>query len=701
LRVKIFISHSSADQQIVESSLVADLTRAKQDTWFDQELAGREAWWTRILKEIRECSVFLFALSDNSLSSKPCRAELDYAKALKLPILPVQIGSVSTYRTDPIFTMQFVDYREATKDSGITLIAGLHECASQRTSLPDPLPEPPPVPYEYLLRLGAIIRAQADIAPSEQMSLVCELRMALEKEMEPSVHDDIRALLGALRARNDVTYAIAREIDAILAPTAHAQRDSSKVTAQVPSQVTASDLSVQPVAAHPSEAPTPDHPNVATAVPVADPSAMDGFDAEAEDLFPAPIVAGEIRRLTIMFADLVDSTVLSTKVEPEVYRMLVGRYRDQVLRVVNQYEGHVGSTKGDGLLVVFGHPHPHENDVRRAVQAGLDITREVARLSEQAKRRFGAQLNVRVGIHRGPVYLDTAQDDVYGLAANLAARVSGLAPPGSTVVSDAIEPLIRHAFELEALAPAPVKGVDGVINHFRVIGERLDGSRVMLGPLVGRDREVTRLRKTWARAQAGTSTTPGVVFRGEAGIGKSRLAAAAAELVRADGGVVLELFGSPFHPDAGLHPIRSLLERRGGISRRTDPAQRLELLRAEVTAVGLDPSAVIPLLAPVLAIGPERGYQPVAAEGRKLQDLIADAVRRYLQACLEDAPGLLVAEDVHWFDPSTKEVLGALLGDTGGQMMVVLTGRDGDWLAPDWQVKVFELAAFRRTDCGP
>ena len=146
------------------------------------------------------------------------------------------------------------------------------------------------------------------------------------------------------------------------------------------------------------------------------------------DLLAAPGGEGEIRRLTILFADLVDSTVLSTRVEPETYRMVVGRYRDLVLRVLDRYEGHVGSTKGDGLLAVFGHPTAHENDVRRAVLAGLEITREVARLGEQAKRRLGVDITVRVGVHRGPVYLDTAQDDVYGMAANLAERVSGLAP---------------------------------------------------------------------------------------------------------------------------------------------------------------------------------------------------------------------------------------------------------------------------------
>jgi class 3 adenylate cyclase len=420
--------------------------------------------------------------------------------------------------------------------------------------------------------------------------------------------------------------------------------------------------------------------------------AADGANAEAEDLLAAPSDPGEIRRLTIIFADLVDSTVLSTRVEPETYRLLVGRYREQVLRAVHRYEGHIGSTQGDGLLAVFGHPIAHEDDVRRAVHAGLEITREVARLSEQARRRFGIEINVRVGVHRGLVYLDTAQDDVYGLAANLAARVSSLARPGAVVVSEAVEMLIRNDFELEARPAALVKGVEEPITHYRVVAERAPVPKLGQGPLVGRDRELAQLEKSWARAQAGTLTTPGVVFRGEPGIGKSRLAATAAELVEASGSVGLELVGSPFHTDAGLHPVRTLLERRCGIDRGTDQAERLRLLDAEVGASGLDPRSTVPLLAPVLGIEAEAGYEQVAAEGRKLYELIAQAVQTYLLACLAGGAGLVVAEDVHWFDPSTREVLGALLDTAGGRLLVVMTGRPGGWLPTAWPVTVFDLA---------
>src|SRR6185312_12135301 len=236
-----------------------------------------------------------------------------------------------------------------------------------------------------------------------------------------------------------------------------------------------------------------------------------------------------------------------------------------------------------------------------------------------------------------------------------------------------------------------VKGIADPVEHWRVVGERTEVAKITKGPLIGRDRELARLQKSWARAQSGTLTTSGVVFRGEAGIGKSRLAAAAIDMVEGDAGGVIELVGSPIQPDAGLHPVRMFLERRCRFSRHTDPAQRLQLLHSELTAHRLDPTAEVPLLAPVVGIAPEQGYDPAPAEGRKLQELIADAIQRYLLACLGDAPGLVVAEDMHWFDPSTIEVLGALLGATGGRLLAVLTGRDGNWLSGEWPVKVFDL----------
>jgi len=419
---------------------------------------------------------------------------------------------------------------------------------------------------------------------------------------------------------------------------------------------------------------------------------VDRNNPEAEDLLAAPARYGEIRRLTIMFADLVDSTALSTRLEPETYRTLVGRYRDDVRGIVDRYEGHISSIKGDGLLVVFGHPKAHENDVQRAVAAGLDITRTVAQLSEQAERKFDQAINVRVGIHRGLVYLDTDQDDVYGFAANLTARLCGVAEPGTVAVSDAVAPLVGDSFELDTRPPVSVKGVDGLISPHRVLAERPPAAPLRAQPLIGRDRERSWLQQSWQRARDRVLTSPGVAFRGEPGIGKTRLAIEAAELVEDSGGAVLELRGSPLHTDTGLHPVRRLVERRCGITRLTDGQERLRLLQAELRACGLDPASAVPLLAPVIGVSPEHGYQPAAVEGRTLYELIGATVRQYVLACIGDQAGLVVAEDVHWFDPSTLELLNSLLAAADGRLLLVLTGREGDWLRTDWPVTLFELS---------
>ncbi|MEW5810771.1 MAG: protein kinase [Actinomycetota bacterium] len=420
--------------------------------------------------------------------------------------------------------------------------------------------------------------------------------------------------------------------------------------------------------------------------------AVDHRNAEAEDLLRAPTDRGEIRRLTMISADLVDATDLALRVEPETHRLLVSRFRDAVRQVADRYEGHVASSKADGLLVVFGYPNAHEDDVHRAVQAGLDIARDVERLSEQARRRFGASVDVRIGVHRGPVYLDSDQDDVYGLAVTLAAQVSALAPTGGVAVSHSVEPLVRNAFDLERLPSASMPGSAEVINPFRVLGERAYTTAAPMGPLVGRDREYARLDKSWRRAQAGTLTVPAVVFRGEAGIGKSRLAAAATELVQRDGGTILELIGSPVHADVGLHPARLLLERRCGITRTTEPVRRLQLLDAELRGLGLAPATEIPFLAPILGLDSALGYAPPQAEGRKLAELIAAAMKNYLFAAFGDAPGLLLAEDAHWFDRSTLDLLADVLTATGGRLLVVITGREGNWLSEQWPAKVFDLS---------
>lgn len=211
----IFISHSSRDHAAVRT-LTQHLQAARENVWLDQSLIGGEAWWERILHQIRSSTVFVVALSNSCLQSKPCRAEIDYAKALGLPILPVIIGDVDSYRIDPIFSVQSVDLRTPDAAAGAALIAAVHERAAERKDLPDPLPDPPPVPYEYLQRLGVAIDSPEELSPTEQATILANLRQALRSEDDESVRDDIHRLLRALRRRSEVTLATVDEIDDLL-----------------------------------------------------------------------------------------------------------------------------------------------------------------------------------------------------------------------------------------------------------------------------------------------------------------------------------------------------------------------------------------------------------------------------------------------------------------------------------------------------
>jgi hypothetical protein len=221
----VFICHSSRDDAQV-AALVRHLQAAHETVWLDQSLLGGEAWWSKILHQIRSCTVFLVAMSNHSLQSKPCRAEINYAKALGLPILPVLIGEVDSYRIDPIFTVQSVDYRNPDVTSGAALIAAVRERTAERKELPEPLPEPPPLPYEYLQRLGVAIDSPDELSPTEQTTILVELRRALRDEDDQTVRADITRLLRALRRRSEATHTIVADIDELLSKEPTASADS-------------------------------------------------------------------------------------------------------------------------------------------------------------------------------------------------------------------------------------------------------------------------------------------------------------------------------------------------------------------------------------------------------------------------------------------------------------------------------------------
>jgi serine/threonine kinase PknH len=260
--VTVFICHSSRDHAAVRS-LVQHLQTAHESVWLDQSLIGTEAWWQRILHQIRSCTVFVVALSNSCLQSKSCRAEMDYAKALGLPVLPVIIGDVDSQRIDPIFTVRSVDFRNPDVASGATLVGAVRERAAERKELPAPLPDPPPIPYEYLQRMGVeallgdpqgvAIDSPEELSPTEQSTIVADVSPATSVG-EPAASDRTESTKRGWGRRNPKAVAIeagAGVLVVIIAVVAYLLlgRTSPGSTANKPATSTSAPSAPLPVAA--------------------------------------------------------------------------------------------------------------------------------------------------------------------------------------------------------------------------------------------------------------------------------------------------------------------------------------------------------------------------------------------------------------------------------------------------------------------
>jgi class 3 adenylate cyclase/tetratricopeptide (TPR) repeat protein len=391
---------------------------------------------------------------------------------------------------------------------------------------------------------------------------------------------------------------------------------------------------------------------------------------------------GELRRLSLLFCDLVGSTELSARHEPELYRSLVKRYMSVCREVIDRrYSGHISHIAGDGVLALFGLPTPHENDAERAVRAALDILRELRVLSAEVEATLAERLEARAAVHKGLVFVDLEEDEVYGLAANVAARLHGLAAPGTVVVSEEVRDIVGPLFETTPEPAQRVKGVDEPLRPYRVVTERPQGlarGHRWAAPLVNRTDELRLLRARWreVRDDRHGNRSRGIHLVGESGIGKSRLAAAIADEARSEGAGFLQLLGSPFRADTNFHPLRVVIEGRCGLERDATPVERLARLRREVSEVGLAPSELVPLLAPLLDIPSEAGYRAVEADSRKLREAIAVGATRYVLACLGSGHALLLVDDLHWCDESTLDLTGRVLRSDRAGLLLVTSSRD-------------------------
>src|SRR6516225_687449 len=393
---------------------------------------------------------------------------------------------------------------------------------------------------------------------------------------------------------------------------------------------------------------------------------------------------GERRQLTLMFCDLVGSTPLASRFDPEDLSEIIRTYHRTVADAIGRFDGFVAKYMGDGVLTYFGYPQAHEDDAERAVRAGLAVIEAVARLD------LPERLAVRVGVATGLVVVGevigegAAQErGVVGETPNLAARLQALAELNSLVVADATRRQIGALFEVEDLGTQQLAGFAEPQQAWRVVAEsrvvsRFEALRSGATPLVGREEELDQLLAAWRHAKTGEGRV--VLISGEPGIGKSRLVAEVAQRLESEPHIRLRHFCSPYHQDSALHPFISQLERANNFARDDTAKQKRDKLDG-LLGPAAQSADEIELIAELLSL-PNSAADLNLTPQRKRQ-LLLEALVRQLGGLARTRPVLMVFEDAHWSDATTRELLGLTI-DRVKDLPIVLLVTFRPEFEPPW-----------------
>jgi len=409
-------------------------------------------------------------------------------------------------------------------------------------------------------------------------------------------------------------------------------------------------------------------------------------EAKVFEAKPKPQDTAERRQVTVMFSDLVGSTALSARMDPEDLREVIAAYQKCAAETVGRFGGFVAKYMGDGVLIYFGYPQAHEHDAERAVRAGLELVQAVGRL------KSGAPLQTRVGIATGLVVVGdligtgSAQEQpVVGETPNLAARLQGIAEPNMVVIAEDTRRLLGNLFELEDLEPKDLKGIAVPTRAWAAlrpasVESRFDALHASgLTELVGREEELDLLLRRWSNAKNAEGHV--ALLSGEAGIGKSRLTAALLERLAGEPHTRLRYFCSPQHTDSAFYPIISQMERAAGLVQDDTGKAKLDKLDTVLsqTTTRVEDAA---LFAEMLSLPNDGRYPPLELAPEQRRQRTLEALVFQMETLARQNPVLMIFEDAHWTDPTTLELFGRLVDRIRTLRVLLLVTFRSEFQAP-------------------
>jgi class 3 adenylate cyclase/tetratricopeptide (TPR) repeat protein len=399
-------------------------------------------------------------------------------------------------------------------------------------------------------------------------------------------------------------------------------------------------------------------------------------------------LTGERRHLTVLFSDLVASTEITARLDPEEWRELVAGYHRAAAEAITAYGGHVAKYLGDGVMAYFGYPEAHENDAQRAARAGLAILERVSKLNQQASH---PNISVRVGIDSGTVVVGAGagkDTDVFGEAPNIAARVQAAAAPGTLLLTASTHLLVSGLFVVEELGAQQLRGLANLVELYRVIRPtgvrgRLAAARG-LTPFVGREEELRLLLSRWERAREGEGQL--VLVVGEAGIGKSRLVTEFHDRIRDAPHIWMESVGEQFFESTPFHAIIEMLSRWLELQDAANGEEQFQQVERALASAGLSVGEATPLIAELLQLPTSERYTASTLTSEQKRRRLLAALSGWVMGAAKVQPLVMVVEDLHWLDPSTLELL-QLLAEQGATvpLMLLYTARP-DFHAP-WPMR--------------